>query len=225
MDGAKFLLFLFIFFSTHCSYGVETKKIILTQTHIEQFAKEGKQLNLSWCACKAFPEHVRIVFTEQLIHLYSKNYSKNKNLVITFFASGYLFLQEYTILRALHCNGFKQITPYFIDPVFSNKDINKKMSQFKEIVRQYPSIQEPQYFISAEEYLRDQTASKTDILTTIDIKDPLILEEYQNIREQKMNPQGRSVCTYSTLLTKIEDARKEQKLVDIQKAFTTDIDF
>ena len=215
----KILFLLFCSFFMQVNFAAEAQQAITTE-QVTQFMEEGKKELLDWCACETFPEPNRIKFTEQLMQLYAQNYKKDEPLVITFFASGYRFLQEYTILKSLVVSGFQNITPIFIDPELKEKTGASWIPKFEEILNRYPKIQKRYYVGSSEEYLAHPNIPATDILTTIDIKFPEILEQYQNILDQKMKPHGQSACTYVDLLEKIRRKRKEEKaLKEIQDAF------
>jgi hypothetical protein len=221
MYKIKTVFFLLLSLIISSSYATEAQSAITTEL-IETFVKEGETKLLDWCACKTSPKPNRINFTEQFMHIYAKNYPKNEPLVVTFFASGYRFLQEYTLLRSLDAEGFQHITPIFIDPELKEKQGPSWINKFEKILREYPSIKKRHYLGSSIEYLERYEIPQTHILTTIDIKDFSILEFYQDIFEKKMAPNGQSVCTYFKLLMIIRERRKEE---DIQKAFTEFVDF
>ena len=221
----KYLVLFFTCLISQKNYAAEEQSAVTTEL-IKTFVKEGKEKSLGWCACKSFQEPTRIIFTEQLINLYTKNYKKDLPLVVTFFASGYRFLQEYTILRSLSCVGFQHITPIFIDPKFKETRGLSGVDQFEKIINEHPFIKKRYYFGSSKEYLDDLNAPKTDLLTTIDIKYKIILENYQDILDKKMSQNGQSACVYIDYLKEIRQKQKEQKaLAEIQRTFIMNVEF
>jgi hypothetical protein len=208
------VVFLHVFFVTSLFGSPE----ITTIENVTKIMKESKEQGFSHCPCPVFPEERRVPLIKSLTEQISQIYPERADLFsIAFYGCGIGFADEVTTLTVLKQCGFKSITPYFIDPVFTKKEARERTVLLMHFINAHPEIKKGGCFTSAQEFIEHTKTDPLNVITAVDLGDKGIkledvLSGYVDICEEKGSIESiNSLSCYDDMIGLLNQSRQKER--------------